>query len=351
MLRNSRQHLGTRWRPGITGRAWKSRAQTFNEENPYQSNYFVRGYGHTKKDWQKAMDQVPRGKTMMNREWRGATKAQYDLLHQVKENFERGLEGLNQDLDIQQHVAKHTRESFRMYNTWEYQGDEKHDFPALLVHNRIGDKSTHFEADGLNQFSAMFQIPVITDTVPDTIATNISKFNRFVEQEKITSEYLKIAQNERLFYQDPVIMDKLKPIESFHRADKKPWAGEYKSRERGGLARHEGKSKFQEQPWLIYDFELDEPKWSRWAMNMVKNFLNRATFDICNNVSDVSNQEKMIAFRTENMGQMVNCLQKRRNNKHDLYDSEGIAENVRLRSLEFRVDRAYCDVGRYGLGL
>merc|ERR1712127_110642 len=102
-------------------------------------------------------------------------------------------------------------------------------------------------------------------------------------------------------------MDKLKPLERLHRINLRPWAGEYKSREHGGLIRHEGKSKFQEQPWLIYDFELDEPNYKRWAMNMVKNFLNRATFDICNNLENISNENKMIAFRTESMGQMSNC--------------------------------------------
>jgi len=132
-------------------------------------------------------------------------------------------------------------------------------------------------------------------------------------------EYLALAQKARLFYQDPAILNLLKPVEMLHNPFKKMWHG--KSRHAG--LQYEGKTKFQERPWLIWEWEMDNPDPKRWVPNLVYNYLNYGT----NQLVKYLNKPEL-AFRIQNYGQRVISTLKIADKKN--YHKGLIANNMNI---------------------
>ena len=347
MIRLSHPTL-IRKRPGVPGKSWAKTQYTFNDENPYINGSKTRGYGADSKAWAKFT--TPKG-IKMNPDWRRTGQMTTDRMTNTKEWVERGFEGHNNDLDIQSAVLNSKgfdlfgRNYDSVYDTKFGGRFDQKAFPektkikpAFEIHNR---HKHQFEAAGLDQFSAMFKIPVFKNEnggTPALIKEILPKFQKLIESKNLTQEYLKIAQKDRLFYQDPQIMSKFKP--QVHNS--LPYKANYhfKSRNLTHLAAdREGKSKDQERPWQIWDWDLDEPAWQRWGANMVRNFLTRATFDIVRNAEEIYkseeniNDHKMIAFRSESQNQIVS------------YCDTRFMQNKNL-VIDMRVRWAFRNVGR-----
>lgn len=246
-LKNESISTGQNYKPKL-GHKYRGKAQRYNPENVFWKGEKTTGYGHDKKAWGK-VDQIPKGRNKMQTDWRTTSPMVRQKSSENQEIWQRGVEGNNSDLKLQETIAKNHVGGFPKTLSKEYANGVDNKVPqqtaAYILHNR---HQHQFEAAGLDQFSCMFQIPVITDSVPEKISEILPEFEKIAEQE--SSEYLKIAQKDRLFYQDPTIINKLKPVTTFMDESKRPW--NYQSRDLGYLARHEGKSTAQEMSYWSF---------------------------------------------------------------------------------------------------
>merc|ERR1712226_113200 len=100
---------------------------------------------------------------------------------------------------------------------------------------------------------------------------------------------------------------KLKPTEKYsqetekYQLDGDIHGHDPNTRDRNDLARHEGQSTSQVHPYFVKDWDIDEPKWQFYVYNMVKNLLNRCTFDLQKDAST----DPLSLIRLETHDQLV----------------------------------------------
>merc|ERR1711879_343635 len=192
---------------------------------------------------------------------------------------------------------------------------------------RIQDAESAMHAAGFDQFSNLFNCD-ISQNAPAPIESKLENFARDLALEKLP-EYLALAQKCRLFYQDPAIIDKLKPVETMH----DPFTAQ---RNIHSAFKYEGKSGFQEKPWLIWDWEIDNPAPERWVRNLISNFMDRT-------VQDLYEQDHIgvqSLFRTQNYDFNFGSTM------HIKGERKKTQGKQMILNIDTHVDRLYCDISK-----